>query len=813
MFRTKIIVIIGYVVMAALSIFGIVWIYLEWLNYTKTAQPRPQRQEELVMLSNTLATMYHAEGTSGLLTLAADDGLKAEYDSLMTAIFNQINHLKKISEEPTLSEYLDSLNVLLLRKQENTTELVRLAKSIQADTIREFTRTTILSKKDIDALDDFLTKTIAQRTEEDTSQVVGERKGFFRRISDAIKSSDPDTLKQINTRSIITQQETILPTIKDTIIDFIRETNYVTQQKNAAILSLLMQKQNELYGVNGQTTVQINQIMTKLESNEYNETLRLSTERTETIRRSSVIISIIALAAIILALIFMSWILHSLTVSQRLQRQIETAKKNVEELLASREQLMLTITHDIKAPISSILGYLELIKKENPSSQDSYYVENMQHSATHILDLVRNLLDFHSLEINEQKPDQLAFSPFILLSDIYESFIPDAQKKELKFEFQSKLDKDRNYVSDPYRIRQIVNNILSNAIKYTPVKGSVILSAKIVQKTKPELVISVQDDGPGIKEEDQRRIFNAFKRLDYTGQGVEGFGLGLNIASKMTQLLGGDISVESTVGKGSLFTITLPIYFISPVITKPVRKPEEKRPVQVLFIDDDPIQRDLLSKITQREGMIPHTCSSAREALNTLQNEHFDIIFSDIRMPDITGFELVKQIRSSDFEGAETVPVIGLSAESNVSEARYKGAGFSDFLVKPFTFDQLIRMIHRYTGNAPVPQPAVSEKNRNFESLIAFAGDDPQAGKSIIRSFITETEKNYQALEQAFLENDWETIRDVAHKMLPLAKMISARQLVLLLQHYADGMRTKDDKAQLMSLIWENIQAADQFIT
>ena len=812
MFRTKIIVIIGYVAMAALSIFGIVWIYQEWLNYTKTVEPRPKRQEELVMLSNTLAIMYHAEGTSGLLSLTTDSKLKMEYDSLMTTIFNQIGYLKIISKEPVLHGYLDSLDVLLLRKKENTEDLIQLAKSIQADTIREFSRTTILNRKDMDVLDPFLTRTIVQLSE-DTSQILGEKKGFFRRISDAIKSSDPDSLRQINTHSTTTQQDLLLPILKDTIYDFIREANYATQRKNAIILSQLMWKQSELYNMNERTTAQINQIMVKLEINEYNENMRLAHEQAETIRRSSVIMSIIAFSAIIVALIFMSWIIHSLTVSQRLQRQIETAKKNVEELLVSREQLMLTITHDIKAPIGSILGYLELIMKENPSFQDSYYIENMQHSATHILDLIHNLLDFHSLEVNEKKPDQQVFSPAALLSDIYESFIPDALKKELKFEFSSQLDKNWSYVSDPYRIRQVVNNILSNAIKYTPAEGSVILSAKIVRKTRPELVISVKDTGPGIREEDQQQIFNAFKRLDYTGEGIEGFGLGLNIASKMTRLLSGDISVESTVGKGSLFTVTLPVYFISPVISQPVDEPEEEHPVQVLFIDDDPIQRDLLSKIAQRAGMIPHACASAQEALNTLQKQHFDVIFSDIRMPDMTGFELVKQIRALDFEGAEVVPVIGFSAEANVSETRYKNAGFSVFLVKPFTFDQLIRMIRQYTGQIPVSPPVIPEKNRNFESLIAFAGDDPQAGKSIIRSFITETEKNYYLLKQAFSENDWETIQHVAHKMLPLAKMISAHQLVVLLRHYADGMRSKDDRTQLLSLIWENIQAANQFIS
>jgi signal transduction histidine kinase/CheY-like chemotaxis protein len=605
----------------------------------------------------------------------------------------------------------------------------------------------------------------------------------------------------------------MIPTIKDTIVDFIREVNYAVQKKNATITARLMLKQNELYRMNERTTSQINRIMTELEASEFNDNLKLSNERTETIRRSSVIISIIALAAIMVALIFMSWIIHSITVSQRLQRQIETAKKDVEDLLASREQLMLAITHDIKAPVSSIWGYLELMIKDKPSSQDGYYMENMHHSATHILDLVRNLLDFHSLDINGQKPDQFPFSPYILLSDIYRSFIPNAQKKELKFTFHADVNPDENYVGDPYRIRQIVNNILSNALKYTPAYGAVVLKARLLRdKQQTRLVISAQDTGPGIKEQDKKQIFDAFKRLDYTGKGIEGFGLGLNISHKLAQLLGGAITVDSTMGKGSVFTITLPLQAMQPAVAQSVTKQPDAHPLRVLFIDDDIIQLDLLSKVTEREGMIPHTCSNSLEALDLLQKEPFDIVFSDIQMPDMNGFELVERIRLSNFEDAKTIPVIGLSANSYVSEAKYKEAGFSAFLVKPFTFDRLIHTIYEYTGTENVDTVAVPGK-KGFEVLIEFAGGDLSAGKSIIRSFIRETEKNQALLEQAFAAGDWETIRNISHKMLPLMKMISAKQLVSLLQNYAAGNQDHEEKNLLLNLIKDTITDADTFLT
>ncbi|MDR0865456.1 MAG: response regulator [Candidatus Symbiothrix sp.] len=807
--RTKLIVIAGYGIMVALSIFGIVWIYQEWLKYSELAEPHPERQE-LVILSNTLATMYHAEGTMGLLTLVTDPELSLEYDSLMTTVFDQIGYLKNVSEEPYLNDLLDSLDIFLLKKQENTAELVQLMKSFQNNTIKEITQRTILDKKDLDMLDNLLVNTMQQF--EDTTKVVGEKKGFFKRIGDAIKSNNPDTLQSVTSRSAASKQEIILPSVKDTIVEFIQEINLVTRKKNAAIAYQLILKQNELYSMNEKTTSQINRIMNEIETKNYQSNLKLADERAETIKRSSVIISIIAMAAILVALIFMSWIIHSITVSQRLQREVEAGKKHVEKLLVSREQLLLTITHDIKAPISSILGYLELMMKDKPSSRDGYYIENMQHSATHILDLIRNLLDFHSLDINGQKVEKLPFSPAILLTDIYESFIPEARKKELKFELRMTIGKEENYTGDPYRIRQIVNNLLSNAIKFTPAKGSIILSAGLTKnKRKTELSITVQDTGPGIKEQDKKSIFDEFSRLDYTGKGIEGSGLGLSISHKLAQLLDGSISVDSTLGKGSLFTVALPIAgIVADPAKQSINKYVDTSRLNILFIDDDIVQLNLLTELLKREGMIPHTCSGSLEALRRLQEEHFDIVFSDIQMPDMNGFELVERIRLSDFEGAKTVPVIGLSANSHLSEAKYKEAGFSAFLAKPFTIEQLLDAIYKYTGKENAKKIAV-QKKKGFDALIEFAGDDANAKESIMHSFIIENKKNYTALEQAFETKDWVTVRNVSHKMTPLMKMVSAKKLVVLLQEYENGSQSEENKVLLLGLIQEKIEEAEKW--
>ncbi|MCC8146852.1 MAG: response regulator [Bacteroidales bacterium] len=691
----KVLVIVGYGLMALLSIFGIVWVYMEWMKYSDLTEPYEKRTE-LVEISNTFAAMYQAESMGGLAAIVTDDVLRAEYDSLMSAVFVQIDFLKEKEEEWDMNEQLDSLAMLLLTKRENTLELARLIRSYDKDYVYSSTKRTVISRKDIKDLDNLLVNSVQQV--EDTTTIVGEKKGLLRRIGDAIKKSQPDTLMHINTHTTSTIQEKVVPELKDTLVQFIEDINRVALRKNAAITVQLLRKQNELYGINEQTTAQINNILKVLNDKEEYLSNKLLTDRNSTIKRSTRIVSVIAIAAIFFSLLFMTRIIHSITLSQELQRKIEDSKKDIEKLLISREQLMLTISHDIKAPINSIMGYLELMKDKS-SVNNIGYIQNMQQSARHILDLIQKLLDYHSLDANKQKIDSLRFSPYFLLTDIFESFIPKADEKHIQYQLDMDINTDVSCVSDPFRIRQIVDNFLSNALKFTPSYGSVTMAAFFREKkNKAELIISIKDTGPGIKEEDKDSIFEGFNRLDYTGINIEGSGLGLSITRKLTHLLEGEIKIESTLGEGSTFTVTLPVTKVREETPSNNENKEVKlSSVKVLFIDDDPIQLNLFSEFLKRKDMIPYTASTYNEASSLLQKEQFDVVFCDIQMADIDGFTMVKYIRMDKFENAETIPVIALTGKTEIPISEYISAGFSDYLPKPFTSVQLFKVINKFT--------------------------------------------------------------------------------------------------------------------
>jgi signal transduction histidine kinase/CheY-like chemotaxis protein len=713
------------------------------------------------------------------------------------------------------------LNTLLLLKRKNTEHLVALINEFETQTVKEIIHTTVPSQKNIDDLENILQKS-QTKLFVDTTTVFGEKKGFFQRIRDAIKSDRPDTLVQVSNRSQTNTEEIVIPVLRDTIVDFIKEINIINQRRNTSIMRQVLQRQNELYKMNEMTIAHINKIVDEIELHEYKTRLQLMEEREATLKRSSDAVSLIAYTALIIAVIFMSWIIYSLSASQRLQREIEKAKKVVENLLISREQLLLTITHDIKAPISSIIGYLELMKKDKLPGKDKYYIENMQQSSNHILNLIKDLLDFYSIDHDRQKINALPFSPHVLITNIFESFIPEADKKTLRFELNTNIKAGQNYVSDPYRIRQILNNLLSNAIKYTPGQGSVLLSSSIeIIKNKTYLIISVKDTGPGIKEKDKITIFEAFSRLEYTGVGIEGLGLGLNISNKLSKMLGGAIEIESTFGKGSVFTVKIPLEPCSQEETNYAHSSKNKKDtdntssidknIKILFIDDDIVQLNLLSELMKRAGLVPYVCPNPLEALQLIRKEHFDIIFSDIQMTDMNGFKLVERIRSSIPEISSSLPIIGLSANSTIPESKLKEAGFSGFLSKPFTSEQLFDVIKSQILLNQEIESFQAPAAKGFAAITQFAGNDIDAAKNIIDSFISENKKHLQTLEKAFEEDDWKTIANISHKMIALMKMISAQELVSRLQEYENGSQSKENKLSLLTLIEEKIKEAEEW--
>lgn len=482
------------------------------------------------------------------------------------------------------------------------------------------------------------------------------------------------------------------------------------------------------------------------------------------------------------------------------------AKRRAEDLLVAREKLMLTITHDIKAPVGSILGYTDLLERITTEERQRFYLNNMQSSANHLLSLVKSLLDYHRLDAHKMDINRVSFNPHQLFDTIYISFKPMADSKQLELNYHCNESLNRVYIGDPFRIRQIAENLLSNALKFTK-EGSITLQAAL---ENGQLHFSISDTGCGISQEEQQRIFQEFTRL-HNAQGQEGFGLGLAITRKLVLLLEGDIKIESEQGKGSRFHVYLPLPEgpshpdknpsgpeaehtpASPDATgiRQIDTPrKDSEPIHLILIDDDRIQLQLTTAMLERPGVTVTCCHHPEELLNKLKDKRFDALLTDIQMPAMNGFDLLKAIRTLDTSWVRTLPVIALTARSDMDENYFRSHGFAGCLHKPFTINELFTAIFQATGKDvsaagnPAPHTAPAKENHpqqetlDFSALTAFSEDDPEAAAEILRTFISETKKNREYMEEALAKRNMEGITAIAHKLLPLFTMLGATRCI-----------------------------------
>ena len=503
-----------------------------------------------------------------------------------------------------------------------------------------------------------------------------------------------------------------------------------------------------------------------------------------------------------LSLIFFIIIWRDLTRSSHYRKELEKSKLYAENLLAAREKLMLTITHDIKAPAGSIIGYIDLLVRLTKDRRQQLYLTNMKSSAQHLLELITSLLDFHRLEAGKMDLQQVAFHPDELFNNIFHSFLPLAEKKGIALTFDERVPEELVLEGDPFRIRQIAENLLSNALKFTS-KGNIRLR---VNYQGNRFTFSIQDTGCGMTHEEQTRIFQEFTRLQ-SAQGQEGFGLGLSISKKLVELANGTIHIDSIPKQGSTFTVSLPLPHIS-TSNSGISKNDKLLPnarMHILLVDDDSIQLHLTQAIILNTLVNDETsaekkplivcCQQPEEAIQILKSQSIDIVFTDIQMPTLNGFELLQQIRQLQIPHADTLPVIAITARGDLDEKDFQAKGFSGMLQKPFNQSDILQIFTRLFSVQPISDssetPATETPEHKeevptytyqFTPLTAFSENDPEAATEIMKTFIQETYKNIQSLQEALQTKDSQQLCAIAHKMLPTFTMIEAKEIIPTLQ-------------------------------
>lgn len=791
MFSTSTKIAFGYILLICL-LFGAIG----YIHQQMTLLTTPTGLEETI--SNRRKTthqivtqLYEAEIIGQTLRIGRLNEYP-KYKRAMKEASALIDSLQQLLTDTLQQMRLDTVRSLLRNKEQNMVLVLEAMKQSPTDE---------LYRQQLDSLimqqDSILSSTHVRRrvvTHRNSYTIHHKPKKFFRRLADVFSPGKPDSTQVDN---II--QEEYTDTIDeaynpvDTIATMLTSIQHKVFQTRQESMRTLDARINQLRIAGGRVSQRVNQLLDNIEDDEQ-KAMEVRIAHEQDIRQQAAwTMATIAILAVLLVLIFFTIIWRDITRSNHYRKELEKAKLYAENLLVAREKLMLTITHDIKAPAGSIIGYIDLLIRLVQDRRQQFYLHNMKSSANHLLDLITSLLDYHRLEAGKMDIHPVTFNPHELFESIYTSFLPGAEKKQLTLNFEENIPRTLNLEGDPFRIRQIAENLISNALKFTS-QGSITIQVDYEQN---RFTFRVEDTGCGMSIQEQQRVFQAFTRLQ-SAQGQEGFGLGLSITKKLVELLNGEITIESAPGKGSMFQVVL---FLPKVTKAPITQVEtlsdDKKQWRILLIDDDRIQLNLTEVMiydlfNHAQHSIPPVikCSTQPEELfKLIASETFDIVFTDIQMPAMNGFELLQKLRSLDVPQAKNIPVIAITARSDMDETDFCTQGFAGCLHKPFNQTELLKIFKAHMQEdwkentvQTDSKPSDTECTYNFSPLTAFSGDDPAAAHEILETFIGESTKNYERMKQALSNKNMADLCNVAHKMLPTFTMIEARKAIPALQ-------------------------------
>ena len=641
-----------------------------------------------------------------------------------------------------------------------------------------------------------------------TVEVMKTRRGFFRRLADAFKKEHAETLsiKQDSNRAIIDSITTPVNVAENVanILDQIDKKEKVATQDHKESINKEME---DLKIVSTKLALRSAKQLSDVHQRERDSMQKAINKAMAARKQLLWQIGLLTLVTL-LAIIVMIWFIWRDARKERIYREnLEAANEEIQRIMNQRERLLLTITHDIKAPAASISGFIDLMKEYVREAQGIECLQNIKNSAAHLSRLVASLLDYHQLENGLMKVQPVSFSPTQLVKESVEGMRLRAEEKGLaiSYEMTMGMKKEENqenetdkelFLADAFRIRQILDNLVSNAIKYTD-HGSVNIEARVSKiMGKLTLTMSVKDTGKGMTDEEKQKVFQAFTRLK-SAQGIEGTGLGLSITQELVSLLGGEILLRSTLGKGSNFIVTLPI--------EPAPKDDSQEDIKqtsdhqeakdsdnkkkalqefanhkVLILDDDKLQLQLLQEMLRRiagDSWQVFACNHVMDALTTLHNEQPALMLMDIEMPEMNGMDMIAHINHTQ------MTVVAMTAHDTSILEQLQKAGFDDCLFKPFSMEKLsdilgIESQPQLDAQSETPsQPDLSSQQKSkpqLDSLLAFAGGDEEAAKEILDTVKQELAAHLTNLKEAIEEESLSTDRigKAAHKLLPIATMM-----------------------------------------
>ena len=828
MFSTRIKILVGYALLAVVLVSATWMVYdnTRSLSAVNEASERLMARRDIVdSLVFTMLETANAERS----VLLGDAGKWQRFDEALSSSAANAMRLRPLLMDTLKQQRLDSLITLLKAKRENTLLVMKELNNDCRDIYYNNMLEALHSGRD--------SIVISPQTKEHHEQhetvyeVVKTKRGFFRRLGDAFRKQHTDTVSTTRlthqpSTATINHRLNIADSVANVLAEIHSEQQRASDRKQNAISS----RNRQLQRVSIQLTKRTWLLIEDIQSDEHNALQRVVGKAMSSRRAMIVRIAVLGLLAILSAAILVVYILRDIKRERRDRQRIIEAKAETERIMQQRERLLLTITHDIKAPAASIAGFIDLLSEYVDQPKAVGYLQNISGSAKHLLQLVSALLDYHKLESGKAERHEVSFAPAVLISECVAQMQPLAMEKKLKLATDVQVTESMLCRSDAFRIKQIVNNLVGNAIKYTD-KGEVRVGVSIANR---QLSISVKDTGCGMTPDELQTVFNAFTRLP-GAQGKEGVGLGLTITREIVTLLGGEINVQSAKGKGSTFTVSLPVKIVtnqgvhlSPLGSSHLPEQEvhqqsnkctnkatsaptkgksqhlntstSQPTISVVIVDDDRLQGQLLTEMLQRiEGISFNTTTTihASEAIAIATKSAPNIVFTDIEMPEMNGSEIMRRIRNNTEvqQRSCTTKFVAMTAHEQSIMPQLRSDGFDACLFKPFSVQTLAATICQLTGiavrvseNSKLKTAGEAENNSKLKiqnscsgkrlyepsaklrtALLPFTDGDPEAERQIIGDIRKSIEEYLEMIGDG---SDPERIAKAVHKAMPLLEML-----------------------------------------
>jgi signal transduction histidine kinase/DNA-binding response OmpR family regulator len=787
-------VFISYLALAAL-VMSVGWIlYSENVVYTNIEKKIIFEKNKVLKVTKLFTSVYKTESLARKTIQTNSEADFKNYVLETDSLQFKINALKKIVSTKYQIKLLDSVNILLSEKNNN----IRQLRAIKNQGTDEQSVSNAINE--ISKLESSLRKLELNDFAKNPTALGTYQRNVLQKYVDYLNQNIPDdstnTLTKKVTDSILAASKRLLSTVK-------RETAKQKESVNIQENKLL---RNEIL-----ISEKLRKVLRIIEREIIVYSVQNNTEKEKSLKKINQIVTAAAAVGLLLTVFFSILITSDFSKTQSYKKQLEIANFKTKNLLKSREQLISTVSHDLKTPLSTIMGYTELLTNSSLSAKQKYYTQNVKNSSEYISRLVQDLLDFSQIEAGKIAIENISFSLPEIMEEIAKNIQSVFSHKKIALKITADAVLNQNIITDPFRLKQVLTNIIGNAYKFTE-DGHIKINAGVIEDGS-KLSITVQDSGIGIESGSKDLVFEEFAQAN---ENIEkkygGTGLGLAISKKIIMLLGGELRLKESSNKGSTFEVILPLLYDNSIPSVAKNQFSNIKPIgskTIIVVDDDVDLLKLTTEVLKQNNYTVLAFDNAHNALKEMALTAFDLIITDIQMPAMDGFTFSRAAK--DIGNYNDQPIVAVTGRNDLGPDIYGKTGFTTVIKKPYTTTTLLTTVNAVLNEQMVPiqheAETLKEDSELFtlRSLQSFLNNDEEAVHAVLTSFLDSTKSNMTFLKEAIETNKFDIVKSLAHRMAPMFKQIEATDSATILTNLEINNHSQESLIELYKTLEQNV--------